>query len=93
MPRFVRDYKRLTRKHYDIKQLDTVISMIQTGGHEEELRRRYFDHPLEGSWEGHRDLHVVGGRRGDWLLLYQIDIETNTLRLVRSGSHQDLFGI
>lgn len=40
---------------------------------------------LKGDWKGWRDLHI----EPDWLLLYRID--GDTLELVRTGTHADLF--
>lgn len=92
LPSYLRDYKRLSRKHYDMTKLDHVVKLIQAGGHEAELKRRYNDHALAGDWAGFRDLHVIGGRRGGWLLFYQIDESINEVTLIRSGSHGELFG-
>lgn len=43
------------------------------------------DHPLKGEWQGFRECHI----QGDWLLIYRL--EGDTLALVRTGTHSDLF--
>ena len=43
------------------------------------------DHALTGEWKDHRDCHV----KPDLVLIYQKP-NTNTLRLVRLGSHSEL---
>jgi mRNA interferase YafQ len=37
-------------------------------------------------WAGHMECHVAP----DWLLVYQVD--EREVRLIRTGSHADLFG-
>jgi mRNA interferase YafQ len=44
------------------------------------------DHPLKGTLRDCRECHI----EADWLLIYRI--EGSELCLVRTGSHQDLFG-
>lgn len=46
----------------------------------------YRDHPLKGPWRGHRDCHL----RGNVVLIYER--RPKALRLVRIGSHSELFG-
>jgi mRNA interferase YafQ len=45
------------------------------------------DHPLFGKWKRHRDCHV----RPDLVLIYRKP-DSDTLALVRLGSHAELFG-
>lgn len=52
---------------------------------QEPLTARHLDHPLRGIWKGYREAHVEPDR----LLIYRI--AGNELRLVRTGSHADLF--
>lgn len=50
------------------------------------LREKHRDHMLGGNWKVHRECHL----NPDLLLIYKIPDE-KTLRLVRMGSHSDLF--
>jgi mRNA interferase YafQ len=52
---------------------------------DEPLPWRYFDHPLTGEWNDHRDCH----NRPDLILIYRKPDETS-LELVRLGSHSEL---
>ncbi|HEO1387667.1 TPA: type II toxin-antitoxin system YafQ family toxin, partial [Legionella pneumophila] len=45
------------------------------------------DHLLSGDWRGFRECHISP----DWLLIYKNENELKLLRLVRTGSHSDLF--
>ena len=49
------------------------------------LPQRYRDHPLTGDWSDHRDCHI----RPDLVLIYRKP-DTDTLQLVRLGSHSEL---
>jgi mRNA interferase YafQ len=44
------------------------------------------DHALVGNWKGHRECHV----KPDLLLIYSLE-DTDMLRLVRLGSHSELY--
>ena len=53
------------------------------------LETRHHDHPLSGEYAGVRECHVSP----DWLLIYDRvgDTHTGELRLIRTGSHSELF--
>lgn len=72
----------MQKRGSDMKKLHAVIEKLVN---EEELDARFRDHPLQGQFAGARDCHVSP----DWVLIYAI-IE-NELRLIRTGSHSDLF--
>jgi mRNA interferase YafQ len=83
---FKPDYKRTTAtpRH---KEIETLLSLI--AGHlanDEPLPEKHRDHPLGGNWKGHRECHM----KPDLLLIYKLP-DANTLRLVRMGSHSELF--
>lgn len=81
--RFDEDVARLNKQGKNLEDLWSVVRMLKN---EDEFdREAYRDHALHGEWAGVRELHI----RGDWLLAYQID--GNELRLIRTGSHSDLF--
>jgi len=80
---FERDVERLSKQDVDLEDLWAVVRMLQS---EEPFDREAFhDHELHGEWAGVRELHI----EGDWLLAYRI--EGNELRLIRTGTHSDLF--
>jgi mRNA interferase YafQ len=83
---FRRDYKRTqaTPRHKDIESLlPEIVSLL---AEDRPLRGQHRDHSLGGNWKEHRECHV----KPDLLLIYK-RIDTKTLRLVRMGSHSELF--
>ena len=84
--KFKQDYKRLKKRHYDMKCLNEVIGML---ANEQELPAKYHDHSLTDSreYKGVRECHI----KPDWLLVYKIDNGRLVLELTRTGTHSDLF--
>ena len=81
--RFKRDYKR--EKRTDPGLDDLLLPILQLLLSDTELPERLSDHPLGGEWKGFRDCHV----RPDLILIYAK--QPDVLRLVRLGSHSELF--
>lgn len=79
---FKKDFKRMTRRGSDMQKLRVVIEKLAK---DEELEARYQDHPLHGKYASARDCHIAP----DWILIYAL-VE-NELRLIRTGTHSDLF--
>jgi mRNA interferase YafQ len=79
---FQKDFKRMEKRGNDIKKLRAVIQKLVNA---EELEARYKDHPLQGKFADARDCHISP----DWILIYAI--VDNELRLIRTGTHADLF--
>lgn len=84
---FKRDYKRVTStpRHRDIDAL--LVSILERLANDEALPPRFRDHALSGDWSGFRECHL----RPDLLLIYDKP-DMDELRLVRLGSHSELFG-
>ena len=80
---FRKDMKTIMKRGLDINLLKKAVGTLQNG---EKLPEIYRDHQLSGRWSGCRDCHI----KSDWILIYEIIEETNTLRLVRTGSHSDI---
>ena len=83
---FKRDYKLAVKRGCDPKKLEKVISLLCS---EQPLPESYRDHALVNSREyrGMRECHIDP----DWLLVYKIVRETLILKLIRTGTHSDLF--
>jgi mRNA interferase YafQ len=83
---FKRDYKRIkaTPRHRDIEPLLSGIAGLLVEGHA--LAEKHRDHALGGNWRDHRECHL----KPDLLLIYKLP-DPETLRLVRMGSHSELF--
>ena len=79
---FKRDVKKAAKRGKDLGKLRVVLATLL---HQEPFAARYRDHPLRGIWQRHREVHI----EPDWLLIYQV--VGDELRLVRTGSHADLF--
>lgn len=79
---FKKDFKRMEKRGGDMKKLRAVIEKLVN---HEELDARYKDHPLHGNFSGARDCHISP----DWILIYAI--LGNELRLIRTGTHSDVF--
>jgi mRNA interferase YafQ len=83
---FRRDYKRTkaTPRHKDIEALlPEIVGLLAD---DQPLHDKHRDHNLGGNWNGHRECHL----KPDLLLIYKRP-DDQTLRLVRMGSHSDLF--
>jgi mRNA interferase YafQ len=78
---FKRDYKGQHRTTLD----DDLFPIVDSLANDWTLELRYRDHSLAGAWKDHRDCHI----KPDLVLIYQKP-DTETLRLVRLGSHSEL---
>ena len=83
---FKRDYRKAlaTPRHRD---LPALLEQIATQlADEVGLAAKYRDHALGGLYSEHRECHL----KPDLLLIYKKP-DRDTLRLVRLGSHSELF--
>jgi mRNA interferase YafQ len=79
---FERDLRRAKRRGKRLAKLWTVVDTLCRG---DRLERRHGPHKLAGQWSPFRECHI----EDDWLLIWR---ETDdTLILVRTGTHTDLF--
>lgn len=81
---FKKDLKKVIKQRKNITLLENVVTHLQKS---EPLNKKNYDHVLIGDWYGHRECHITP----DWLLIYKVDEELQLLRLMRTGSHSDLF--
>jgi mRNA interferase YafQ len=79
---FRKDFKRIAKQGREVEKLKTVITKLAKG---DTLEEKYKDHALHGKYSQARDCHVGP----DWILIYAI-VE-DELRLIRTGSHAELF--
>ncbi|MGM0126121.1 mRNA interferase YafQ [Enterococcus sp. AZ194] len=84
-PTFVREFKRIKKKHYDMELLKAVVKHL-VNRDDEILRNKYKDHALKGNHKGYRELHIIA----DWLLMYKILNKELILVLIRTGSHDEI---
>jgi len=79
---FLKDQRKIkmTDKHFT-----RFVQILSCLSHSEPLPEDARDHALTGNWNDFRECHISG----DLLLIYQVDGET--IKLVRLGSHSQLF--
>ena len=81
---FKKDYKRIKKRGYDTRLLETVIDILAEG---KPLPAEYKDHGLSGDYKSCRECHISP----DWLLVYEIIEKELLLYLTRTGTHSDIF--
>ncbi len=82
--RFKKDFKTCVKRSYKMSLLQQAIDTLRIPA---QLPLKNKDHNLSGNYSGYRECHI----EPDWLLIYkQTDDE---LRLDRTGTHADLFGM
>jgi mRNA interferase YafQ len=82
---FKRDWKRESKGRYAGILADEFIPLVSALADDKPLAARHRDHALGGDWADHRDCHI----RPDLVLIYRKH-DTDTLQLVRLGSHAEL---
>lgn len=82
--RFEKEYKKMQKQGKDIAKLHAVMDKIIN---EEKLSERHRDHELIGNFKDRRECHI----ESDWLLIYKIEKNIETIIFERTGSHTDLF--
>lgn len=84
--KFKKDYKIVKKRGLDVNLLLNVIELIKNDC---VLDDKYRDHQLVNSrlYVGMRECHI----QPDWLLIYKIFYNDDVVKLIRTGSHSDLF--
>ncbi len=82
--RFKKDYKLAVKRGRKETQIQYVISLIANGT---QLSSTYKPHKLTGEYKDCWECHI----QPDWLLIWRINVNSNTLILIRTGTHSDLF--
>ena len=81
---YKKDLKRYKNNSAKLDALREVLLMLQN---EQEIPAEYKPHFLQGNYKGCMECHV----ESDFLLIW-IDEMSDTIELVRLGSHSELFG-
>lgn len=79
---FLKDYRKI---NFADKTYLKYVVFVTTLLKEESLAKEALDHPLKGNYKEYREFYISG----DLLVLYYV--EDDTLKLVRIGSHSELF--
>ena len=80
---FRRDLKRIEKRGWNIEKLQRTISLLQMGAPLPEIAR---PHKLTGEYAGQWECHI----ENNWLLVYYRT--PDALILMRTGTHEELFG-
>ena len=80
--RFKKDIKLCLKRNYNISLLEVVLLELREKG---ELPLNYKPHLLSGNKDGLWECHI----KSNWLMTWYFD--KNTIVLVRTGTHSDLF--
>jgi len=83
---FKKDFKLAVKRGCDQTEFWAVVSLLQA---EKPLPGKYRDHELVNSrnYKDMRECHI----QPDWLLVYKVYQNTLSLKLIRTGTHSDLF--
>ena len=81
---FKKDFKRFSKDLEKVKLLYEIVDKLANG---EEIPEEFNPHPLRGEWKDFMECHV----QDDYLLIWY-DKEDDVIKLVRLGSHSELFG-
>lgn len=79
---FIKDQRKIKMSD---KHFTRFVQILACLSRPEPLPEDTRDHALTGNWADFRECHISG----DLLLIYQVDGET--IKLVRLGSHSQLF--
>ncbi len=82
--KFKKDFKACIKRGYKMTLLQQAIDTLRIPA---PLPAKNRDHNLSGNYSGYRECHI----EPDWLLIYKQD--GNELKLDRTGTHTDLFGL
>ncbi len=81
---YKKDYKKIRNNPTKVKKLFDILELLK---HEKPIPEENRPHPLLGNYRGHMECHI----EGDFLLIW-LDPNSDTISLVRLGSHSELFG-
>ncbi len=82
---FKRDLKREAKGRHGATLEAALLPVIAALAKDAAMEPRHRDHALTGDWKDHRDCHV----KPDLVLIYRKP-DTDSLQLVRLGSHSEL---
>lgn len=81
---FKKDFKRFSNDIEKVRTLLCIVDKLKLG---EAVPAEFKPHALKGEWKDYMECHIDD----DYLLIWY-DKEENVIKLVRLGSHSELFG-
>ena len=83
-PQYKKDYKRFRNNPKKLTKLFEILELLRQ---EKPIPEENLPHPLTGNYAGHMECHIDS----DFLLIW-FDPNSDTISLVRLGSHSEIFG-
>lgn len=81
---YKKDFKRYRNNPAKLEKLLEILRILEKG---EEIPSRYKPHMLTGNYKDCMECHI----EGDFLLIW-FDEDSETVEILRLGSHSELFG-
>lgn len=81
---FKKDFKKIKNNTNKINALLEIVRKLANG---ETIPAEFDPHPLTGNYKNHMECHI----ESDFLLIW-FDKDADEVKLVRLGSHSELFG-
>ncbi len=81
---FKKDFKKIKNNTNKINALLEIVRKLANG---ETIPAEFDPHPLTGNYKNHMECHI----ESDFLLIW-FDKNADEVKLVRLGSHSELFG-
>lgn len=81
---FKRDFKKIRNDINKVKALLDIVTLLAKG---EPIPGRFNPHLLVGNYKNHMECHI-----GNDFLLIWFDRDADVVKLVRLGTHSELFG-
>ena len=81
---FKKDFKKIKNNTNKINALLAIVRKLANG---ETIPAEFDPHPLTGNYKNHMECHI----ESDFLLIW-FDKNADEVKLVRLGSHSELFG-
>ena len=81
---FEKDYNLCKKRNLKMRLIEEVFELLAETG---SLSAKYKSHKLRGDYEGLWECHI----QPDWLLIWSADVEQKEIKLIRTGTHSDLF--
>ena len=81
---FKRDLKLVVKRGFDVEKMRTILNFLARDG---QVPDSYSPHVLKGKYVGVWECHI----EPDWLLMYDKADTIHLVRIVRTGTHSDLF--
>ena len=85
--RFRKDFKRYLKQADKLKKILAAVEMLKTGN---EMPPAMCPHKLSGNYAGYMEMHIGGDLLLIWIERSKSGDEI--IKLVRLGSHSELFG-